>query len=83
MYGIDATVKYRADAAQAAKAQGVIFYQLKRDDPLAWDYPSQKRELEKRGIPILLLKEQDYRISDHDQVRAKVEAFIESLPGRK
>jgi len=83
MYGIDATVKYRADAAQAAKAQGVIFYQLKRDDPLAWDYPSQKRELEKRGIPILLLREQDYRISDPDQVRAKVEAFIESLPGRK
>jgi len=82
MYGIDEIVKYRVDSAEAAKAQGVIFYQLRRDDPLAWDYSSQKRELAKRGIPILLLQEQEYKITAPEQIRAKVEAFIDTLPGR-
>ncbi len=83
MYGIDEIIKYRADAAEDAKAQGVVFFQLRRDDPLAWDYPMQKKELEKRGIPILLLREQDYRISNAAEVRSKIEAFINNLFGRK
>jgi benzoyl-CoA reductase/2-hydroxyglutaryl-CoA dehydratase subunit BcrC/BadD/HgdB len=82
MYGIDEIVKYRADAAQSARAQGVLFFQLRRDDPLAWDYPMQKKELEKRGIPVLLLNEQDYRMSNPEEARLKIEAFINNLSGR-
>lgn len=83
MYGIDEIVKYRAEAAQMARAQGVVFFQLRRDDPLTWDYPSQKKELEKRGIPVLLLREQDYRISDPEKVLSEIGSFVENLSGRK
>jgi benzoyl-CoA reductase/2-hydroxyglutaryl-CoA dehydratase subunit BcrC/BadD/HgdB len=83
MYGIDEIVKYRADAAQMARAQGVVFFQLRRDDPLTWDYPSQKKELERRGIPVLLLREQDYRISDREKVLSEIGSFVENLSGRK
>jgi benzoyl-CoA reductase/2-hydroxyglutaryl-CoA dehydratase subunit BcrC/BadD/HgdB len=83
MYGIDEIVKYRADAAQIARAQGVVFFQLRRDDPLTWDYPSQKKELEKRGMPVLLLREQDYRISDPEKILSEIGSFVENLSGRK
>jgi benzoyl-CoA reductase/2-hydroxyglutaryl-CoA dehydratase subunit BcrC/BadD/HgdB len=75
----DDNVKYRVESAVKAKAQGVIFHQLKWDEPLEWEYPDQKRELEKHNIPILRLASQEYKMSDtaREQIRSMVEDFIE------
>jgi benzoyl-CoA reductase/2-hydroxyglutaryl-CoA dehydratase subunit BcrC/BadD/HgdB len=79
MYGMKDIVKYRVDSAVEAKAQAEIFYQFQRDDPLAWDYPDQKRELEKRGVPILLLESQEYKISAPERLRDRIEAFVKTI----
>jgi benzoyl-CoA reductase/2-hydroxyglutaryl-CoA dehydratase subunit BcrC/BadD/HgdB len=76
----DDNVKYRVESAVKAKAQGVIFHQLQWDEPLEWEYPDQKRELEKHNIPILRLASQEYKVSDtaREQIRSTVKAFVEA-----
>jgi benzoyl-CoA reductase/2-hydroxyglutaryl-CoA dehydratase subunit BcrC/BadD/HgdB len=78
MFGIKDKVKYRVDSAVAAKAQAEVFFQLLGDDAPAWDYPDQKRELEKHSIPILLLESQEYKISAPERLRYRIETFLKS-----
>jgi len=79
MYGMKDRIQYRVDSAIAAKAQAEVFFQLLGDDAPAWDYPDQKRELEKLGIPILLLESQGYRISAVEQVKDRIKAFVKAI----
>ena len=79
MYGLKDRIKYRVDSAVAAKAQAEVFFHLLGDDPLAWDYPDQKRELEKHGISILLLQSQGYKISAPERLRGRIEAFVKAI----
>lgn len=74
----DDNVKYRVESAVKAKAQGVIFQQLRWDEPLEWEYPDQKRELEKHNIPLLRLESQEYKMSEtaRERIRDMVKAFI-------
>jgi benzoyl-CoA reductase/2-hydroxyglutaryl-CoA dehydratase subunit BcrC/BadD/HgdB len=79
MYGMKDRIKYRVDSAIEAKAQAEVFFQLLGDDAPAWDYPDQKRELEKLGIPILLLESQGYRISAVEQVKDRIKDFVKAI----
>jgi benzoyl-CoA reductase/2-hydroxyglutaryl-CoA dehydratase subunit BcrC/BadD/HgdB len=83
MLGIMAKVKYRVDAAVAAKAEGEIFYQLQWDDMPAWDWPDQKKELEKNGIKPLSFEFQEYKISAPGRLRTRMEAFLETIESAK
>lgn len=82
MYGLKDKVKYRVDSAVAAKAQGEVFFHLQDDDTPAWDYPDQKEELEKCGIPMLLFEFQEYKISAPERLRDRAKAFVEATRGR-
>jgi benzoyl-CoA reductase subunit C len=79
MYGLRDRIKYRVDSAVAAKAQAEVFFHLLGDDAPAWDYPDQKKELEKNGIPILLLESQEYKISAPERLRDRIEAFVKAI----
>ncbi|MES2257649.1 MAG: 2-hydroxyacyl-CoA dehydratase family protein [Pseudomonadota bacterium] len=59
-----------------AGVQGVIFYHDEFDDTLGWDYPQQKRLLDARGIPSLLLQQQSYRFPDRAAQAAAVRDLI-------
>lgn len=80
MLGMDERIRFRVDAVKAARAQGVVFFHLQNDDPVAWDYPDQKRALEAQGIPVLTLFDQDYELRDAAQVRTRIAEFIQQLP---
>lgn len=82
MLGMRERIRYRVDATLAAGAQGVIFFHLRHDDCIAWDYPDQKRELEQHGIPVLAFDDQDYKITNPEAIRSRVAAFISTLQGR-
>jgi bzd-type benzoyl-CoA reductase N subunit len=60
------------------RAQGVIFVRLKFCDPHAFDYPYIKELLDRDGIPSLLLEIEDQQTSE-EQLRTRLEAFIELL----
>jgi benzoyl-CoA reductase/2-hydroxyglutaryl-CoA dehydratase subunit BcrC/BadD/HgdB len=76
-----ATVSERVSAllrqVEASGAQGVISFIYEADDAPSWDFPEQKRALEARGIPALLLDHQPYRLEQADQLRGRLLEFLE------
>jgi bzd-type benzoyl-CoA reductase N subunit len=59
-------------------AQGVIFVLLKFCDPHAFDFPYIRKLLDRAGIPSMLLEIEDQQTSE-EQIRTRLEAFIELL----
>ena len=59
-------------------ARGVIFVLLKFCDPHAFDFPYIKELLDRAGIPSMLLEIEDQQTSE-EQIRTRLEAFIELL----
>ena len=60
-------------------ARAVIFYIREFDDAASWDYPIQRKALEAKGIPSLLLREQPYRMNNTQELREKISQFIQSV----
>jgi len=63
---------------QAAGAEGVLILATKFCEPEFFDYPDLKDDLEKAGIPALLL-ETELGIGVPGPIRTRVEAFVETL----
>jgi benzoyl-CoA reductase/2-hydroxyglutaryl-CoA dehydratase subunit BcrC/BadD/HgdB len=66
--------------AREHHADGVIHYSLQFCTPYQMESGGVERELEKRGIPILKI-DTDYSQEDVEQLRTRVEAFIERIRG--
>ena len=70
------------DRVQQAHADGVVFLITKFCDPFLFDYPHVRDKLESAGIPSLMLEiEQHLPVSE--QVRTRMEAFVEILQAKK
>ena len=56
--------------ASADGIDGVIFYLPPEDCVAGWDYPRRRRDLDERGIPNLLVREDAMSISDecHERI---------------
>jgi benzoyl-CoA reductase/2-hydroxyglutaryl-CoA dehydratase subunit BcrC/BadD/HgdB len=76
-------VEYCVRKAVEANAEGVIFFLLNGEDPPAWDYPEQKRALESRGIRTLCLDHQAYAPGDTSELKARIEASVQTLGTRQ
>jgi benzoyl-CoA reductase/2-hydroxyglutaryl-CoA dehydratase subunit BcrC/BadD/HgdB len=78
-----ATVSERVKAlvgqVEATGAQGVIAYIYEADDAPSWDFPEQRRALQAKGIPMLLLDHQPYRLEQADELRGRVLEFLGSI----
>ncbi len=79
---ITARVNALVDQVQACGAQGVISFILQKDDAPAWDYPEQRRALDKLGIPMLVVDGQPYPCADNETLRQKIQPFVDSLAKR-
>ena len=66
--------------AKEAKADGVIHYALQFCSPYQMEAPALEREVETGGVPVLRL-DTDYSQEDVEQLRTRVEAFVEQLRG--
>ncbi|MBR3554809.1 MAG: 2-hydroxyacyl-CoA dehydratase [Oscillospiraceae bacterium] len=66
--------------AQAARADGVVWFMTKFCDPEEFDYVPVKRMLEGAGIPLLAV-EYDQQTASYEQARSAIEAFAEMLRG--
>jgi bzd-type benzoyl-CoA reductase N subunit len=76
---LDARARHLLNLAAQHHADGVIFVLKKFCEPHAWDYPYLAAALTKAGRPHLLLETE--QTTPVEQVRTRVEAFLEMLHG--
>lgn len=81
MYPMDEHMNYVLATAKEAKADGVIFNYLKWDDAHGWHYPNQRNALDNAGIPSIAFDMQEYKIENPEQLRTRIEAFVEMIKG--
>jgi benzoyl-CoA reductase subunit C len=70
------------ERVRQSQSDGVIFLITKFCDPFGFDYPHINEQLEKAGIPSLML-EIEQHLPVPEQVRTRMEAFVEILQSRK
>lgn len=63
-----------------SNAQAVIFYIHEKHDAISWDYPSQCKALEAKGIAVLILEDQPYGPIT-EEAKQKLTEFIRSVKG--
>lgn len=61
------------------RSEGVIFYIHKSDDAPSWDYPEQKKALEEKGIPCLLIDRQSYELVEKEKLKEQIKTFINRI----
>ncbi len=83
MYPMSEHLDYVVSTAKTAGADGVIFNYLKWDDSHGWHYPGQRDALLKEGISSIAFDMQEYTMDNPEQLRTRVEAFVEILKGGK
>ena len=66
------------EEAEASKAQGVIYHSLSFCQIYEGEARKVKRALEERGIPTLVIST-DYSPEDAEQLRTRIEAFLEEI----
>jgi benzoyl-CoA reductase/2-hydroxyglutaryl-CoA dehydratase subunit BcrC/BadD/HgdB len=66
------------DLVKSTDAAGVVVAMMKFCDPEEFDYPIFKKELEAANIPILYL-EVEQKMDSMEQIRTRVQSFIEML----
>jgi benzoyl-CoA reductase/2-hydroxyglutaryl-CoA dehydratase subunit BcrC/BadD/HgdB len=81
MYPMNEHVDYLLRSAGEVKPDGVIFNYLKWDDAHGWHYPGQRDALKNAGIPSVAFDMQEYKIENPEQLRTRIEAFVEILRG--
>ena len=62
----------------AYNAKGVIHYCLQFCQPYQMEGPSLERHIQAAGVPVLNI-ETDYSAEDSEQLRTRVEAFVEQI----
>ncbi len=72
-------LEHVTEMARDLKADGVIHYALQFCQPYAIESTLVRERLKQEGIPLLRL-ETDYSMSDMEQLKTRVEAFVETLP---
>ncbi len=71
-------IEHIIQLAKEYKVDGVIHYTLQFCDPYLVEAYKVEKVLEKEGIPVLRI-ETDYSMEDIEQLKTRVEAFIEML----
>jgi len=72
-------VKDFSQRLENCRPQGAVFYLYTFCDSNMWDYVALRNELEKFDIPHYYLDQQEYRLTNPESVRTRVEALIESI----
>jgi benzoyl-CoA reductase subunit C len=64
---------------ETCNPEGVIFYLLRWCDSLMWDYVALRDELGNFDIPHYYLDMQEYRLTNPESLKTRIEALIETM----
>ncbi|MBN1848078.1 MAG: 2-hydroxyacyl-CoA dehydratase [Deltaproteobacteria bacterium] len=65
--------------AKELNVRGTLFYFMEWDDMPAWEYPEQKKILDDNHIPSICFRMQKYHLTETEEVKSKLKAFIEAV----
>lgn len=65
----------------AVKAQAVVFYTNIYEEAASWDYPSQKKSLEEKGIATACFAKMQWPAAKNEGLSEKLNAFVSELKG--
>lgn len=68
---------------EATGAEAVLFYTNIYEEAASWDYPSQKKHLEERGLQTACFAKMQWPLKKNENLEADIEAFIHDLKGGK
>ena len=74
-------VKALDEEVDSSKAEAVLFYINAFEEAASWDYPSQKKSLESRGISTCSMMKMEYPVYANEGLDLKIKKFIESSKG--
>jgi len=74
--------KYLVNMVKQNRADGIVMLLLKFCDPHAFDYPDIAKELNAENIPHLLI-ETEIQPASLEQIRTRLQAFVEMLKEKK
>lgn len=75
----NARCDYCRKKVEEIPSDGVIFYILENDAHGLWDYVDQEPAFQKQGHKTLVLKEQPYLMTNVDELKQEISAFIANL----
>ena len=78
MVELDRRIAHIHSLVREFNISGVIYHMLKFDDPYLFEFPEVKQYLRDNGIPVLLI-ESDHRLGAKEQVKTRIQAFLETL----
>jgi len=64
-----------------AGAEAVVFYTNIYEEAASWDYPSQKKSLESRGIPTVCFAQMAWPAEKNEGLQDQLLAFVDTLKG--
>ena len=76
MFPMQRRIDYCLRSAEEAGAQQAIFFVYKHDNAEAWEIPEKMKALGEKGIGTLVLKNQPYRISELEKLKAELNQFF-------
>jgi len=82
MMQIDERVDHICKMAEKFKADGIIHHSLKFCDTYLYDVPALKKFLNEKGLSVLFI-ESDGGLGDINQIRTRIEAFLEIIKSYK
>jgi benzoyl-CoA reductase/2-hydroxyglutaryl-CoA dehydratase subunit BcrC/BadD/HgdB len=78
MSGTAARIERLLQLAEQTNAHGIVYYSIKFCDPHMLDWTMISQELHRKNIPALRC-EADYSAGNREQIRTRIEAFLEML----
>ena len=78
----DRRIESIAQLAKQFKVDGVIYYTLQNCHDYNVEGVKVERALKKQGLPMLKI-ETDYAMGDSEQIKTRIEAFLEIIQGKK
>lgn len=78
---VDRRVETLCCKALEAKATGVAVFMNRFEEAASWDFPEEKRALEKEGIRAAQFCKLPYPAEKDETLRGRLEAFVEELKG--
>lgn len=82
MVGFDKRMRYILNLINEFHVDAVVYYVLKFDDHYLFEFPDMKQLFEQYKIPVLRL-ETEHNTSAVNQIKTRLQAFIETLCIRK
>ena len=79
MIELDRRLSHLHSLVKEFDIHGVVYYMLKFDDPYLFEFPEVKQYFRSNGIPLLLI-ESEHRTGAKEQVKTRIQAFLETLP---